>query len=563
MLCFGVLCLVGRWNASRRKQFRSPRRTHRRSRTREPYNRTPRGVRTSKTDRHQDDVRQKINTKDLESLSMDELSKLQRFIKDKQEKQLKSKKHVSEKPENTVKEVKAYQGLIPNAKEVLCTPVFFKLSDMVVSSDDLFYTDFIHRYRKQFDSMDRETLDDLIMSRTVSINNSPGLQFTVLLAEETCTYFAVHAKQDIPLNVYDPYASTVTCLKHNLFSKINVGKLSCILSDGTQHVSGYELLKKIAAGNKYTYRRPDVRHESRFPDIRDIRQFQWSYFQHPFQKALYLLATLERIICDVRTNYRDYRMSKTDRYLQMNYHDKHRVFKSYTCGKLTELVKRGFCEHRCHDVACKRRATFALSIPSNLGVLFCPPLQDPEPYKEVEDYFNKSSNPTETNTVNLSDTLVSDVLGGKSPSGASMSGEESNKPDLGTRSPEAVPSGTASGVTPITNHGSGSDSGSGTSSESDSDVESDAESEISDSGESESSNSSTSESGTSRKSVAENTKPVAETVENTEPEIMCTDKSPAFMDSDNEENEMDQMSIASYDTHTSFTSEASESEMTE
>ncbi|AGG16067.1 mRNA transactivator/RNA splicing transport regulator [Elephant endotheliotropic herpesvirus 1A] len=358
-----------------------------------------------------------IEANQLDDLSPGDIEKLQKLLDRKKSREQQRQQHQAASNNRYVymesgrRPIVPYTGPVPDVKKLLTENRFARLADLVVPLEVLGETDFVRHIHAQFENLSRDEMDELVLARTVAINSAPSLFSILLMAEETCSYFSAIDRLDIPVNPYDPYASTLSALKHATFSKLNVAKLSCMMSNGERPPSAssdYDFLKKIASGNGATVKSFSRSSEStvapfpaatkQVPDISDIREFDFETFRHPFQKVICFLATIEKVISEIKGHrapgcIAGGPINPKDRSRYIRDYDKQGIMRRYKDGCIIGLVKQGFCEHACNDNACRRRCKFALSVPYNLGMVFCPPTENSS-VEDMDAYFERNRCPT-------------------------------------------------------------------------------------------------------------------------------------------------------------------------
>ncbi|UEH20497.1 mRNA transactivator/RNA splicing transport regulator [Elephant endotheliotropic herpesvirus 2] len=405
-----------------------------------PYNRHEGGsVRRIVSPKHKNsqgntvkyDLKSCIEANQLDDLSPGDIEKLQRLLDRKksreqqQRHQQQSMNMYSGMMDQGRRPIVPYVGRVPDVKKLLTENRFSRLADLVVPLDVLSGTDFVKHVHAQFENVSREEMDELVLARTVAINSAPSLFSILLMVEETCSYFAGLDRLDIPINPYDPYSSTLSALKHATFSKLNVAKLSCMMSEGerTPTASAYDFLKKIASGNGTTVKsfsrsvEPTVAPfpaatKPVVPEISDIREFDFEIFKHPFQVVICYLATIEKIVSEIKghrapgTVVGGSHINNKDRSRYIKDYDTQGILKRFKDGCIINLVKQGFCQHACNDNACKRRSRYALSVPHNLGMVFCPPTES-SAVDDMDMYFEKNRHPMRTSSFDDSRSATS------------------------------------------------------------------------------------------------------------------------------------------------------------
>ncbi|UEH20607.1 mRNA transactivator/RNA splicing transport regulator [Elephant endotheliotropic herpesvirus 6] len=356
-----------------------------------------------------------IEANQLDDLSPGDIEKLQKLLDRKKSREQQRQQHQGGSNryvymDSGRRQIVPYTGPVPDVKKLLTENRFARLADLVVPLEVISGTDFVRHIHVQFENLSRDEMDDLVLARTVAINSAPSLFSILLMAEETCSYFAALDRLDIPVNPYDPYASTLSALKHSTFSKLNVAKLSCMMSDGERapSASAYDFLKKLASGNGATVKSFSRANEStvapfpaatkQVPDISDIREFEFDTFKHPFQKVICFLATIEKVVSEIKGHRAPGSIAGApinlkDRSRYIRDYDKQQILRRYKDGCIIGLVKQGFCEHACNDNACRRRCKYALSVPYNLGMVFCPPTESSS-VEDMDAYFDKNRHPS-------------------------------------------------------------------------------------------------------------------------------------------------------------------------
>ncbi|AHC02835.1 multifunctional expression regulator [Proboscivirus elephantidbeta5] len=359
------------------------------------------------------DLKSCIEANQLDDLSPGDIEKLQRLL-DRKKSREQQRQHQQQNmsmysgmmDHGRRPPILPYVGRVPDVKRLLTENRFARLVDLVVPLDVLSGTDFVKHVHAQFENVSREEMDELVLARTVAINSAPSLLSILLMVEETCSYFAGLDRLNIPVNPYDPYSSTLSALKHATFSKLNVAKLSCMMSEGerTPASSAYDFLKKIASGNGTTVKSFSRSVDSTVapfpaatkpvvPEISDIREFDFEIFKHPFQVVICYLATIEKIVSEIKGHRAPgtvgSHINNKDRSRYIKDYDTQGILKRFQDGCIINLVKQGFCEHVCNDNACKRRGRYALSVPHNLGMIFCPPTES-SAVDDMDMYFERN-----------------------------------------------------------------------------------------------------------------------------------------------------------------------------
>lgn len=231
---------------------------------------------------------------------------------------------------------------------------------IVVSHDELMNTNYLLLYRKHFDALDSDAVDDLIHDRVFAINNAPSLGVLTALIDENLTYIKFHRVHGLPVNPNDVYMSTAGLLKHALFNKMNMAKLSCVLDYSRKWEKEYQILRQLA--NK-----PIVGHKLHNTAF-EIQRKPPTYFKHPLQRAMSIVVSFSRIVGAIRRKFE--RADCREPHFVRDF-DENGVTDFYRCGMVSEMIFDALRDHKCEDATCQNKIKRLLQ-PYRSSLFFCP-----------------------------------------------------------------------------------------------------------------------------------------------------------------------------------------------
>lgn len=301
----------------------------------------------------------------LDSMSMEELTKLKSMIEEKQ--RLKSDAGTRHKNAVAIEQEKPW-CLDKYTRETLNLKKFNgeinfdeRIGQMTPSSsdqvffarNDLLNTDLLFNYRRHFDKLPRTTIQDMIGARIFSMNNSPTLALVIAMAEEAATYMKYHSVHKLPFNPEDPIMSTITNLKHAVYAKVNMAKLTCVIGEDN-YIKLRQLTDKPVDDQRLSHR------------TADLQRAHPNTFQSGILRCISMLVAFSRMVRSCRN-----RMLRTNRTQFVTDHDILKICNYYQCGLIEDLITRTLENHVCSDLMCKNRIKRVLR-PHAPVLFFCP-----------------------------------------------------------------------------------------------------------------------------------------------------------------------------------------------
>lgn len=300
----------------------------------------------------------------LDSLTLTELEHLKEIIeKKRREKQL--DRHASNTKPYSLENysldrlgLRRYKGKTEEPIYKIKNCNLFDYDKIFFYEEDLLKTDLLFKYRQCLDSLSWQEAQSLVISRIFSLNNSPCLTFTLAMIDEACTYVKYHYIHDLPVNPQDVFMYTISVARHELYNKINMVKLPCILNEYGLGDIEYRVVKQLCGKSisDLKIQHIEQRIQNRAPET----------FRYPLQQAISIVITFEKIVRKMKNE-----MRRTGKPQFLRHYDINRVCEFYNCGMITHLIMEQLTDHKCSDVGCQLRIQQIMSS-WKPNLYFCP-----------------------------------------------------------------------------------------------------------------------------------------------------------------------------------------------
>lgn len=324
-----------------------------------------------------------LDEQKLDALSITELEQLKGLIEEQQEKKrhefyytayqpTAAKPYVLTKYRPTEMGLRDYTGEARDPK-VRCRDKITRFHEKIfLSEEELLQTTLIFKYRLYMDSLSRQQNQELVGQRIFSLNNSPSLAYTLATIEEACIYMKYHYIHNLPPNPYDLFSYTATVMKFSLYTKLNLCKLSCIMSDYGIGEDEYTQFRQLCG-------KPTTEVRTRYA-TEEIQRLHPSAFRQPIHQAMAIVIHIARCAKKLK----DYAM-KTNEAQFLRDFDDIEICKYYQCGMITRLIIDQLRAHQCDDFGCQNRIHHSMHTWKS-SLFFCvyPDTKSPQLCTQIE-----------------------------------------------------------------------------------------------------------------------------------------------------------------------------------